>query len=268
MSATEGRDLDHDPGVLTLPPESVGLDRRAGRSVITETFDPDLVEGGTVPLQIAHHDSDPDDIGQLGARRRQDRDQVVEDLLGLGGDILRDRMIDRMRRRTARKRRSSRRPSTACGTGPVCGGASSVWMTSTKASSRSTTFVITDAGIARSVSCPPVGWSNRTPCRTTTLQRSLRRPVRFHRPPGDNEFPAGPELLQMTLQHVLHPCQRSGFAAWPASPARPASATPSRCRRRTPTDRPGPADRVGVPSSPCDRGGTTTACRTARTRRW
>ena len=95
-SATECGRLDHEAGVLTLASELVGLDGRAGGSVVTEPLRPDLVESRPVPLQIPHDDADPHHVGQLGAGRGQDGGQVVEDDVHLGGGVLGDDAVDRV----------------------------------------------------------------------------------------------------------------------------------------------------------------------------
>ena len=56
--------------------------------MVTEPFDPHLVERRPVPLQVPHDDADPHHVSELGIRRRQDGDQVVEDEVGLGRCIL------------------------------------------------------------------------------------------------------------------------------------------------------------------------------------
>jgi hypothetical protein len=64
--------------------------------VLTEPVGPYLVERRSVTLQVPHHDADSDDIRQRRVGGREDRDQVVEDLLGLRGDVLRYRVIFRV----------------------------------------------------------------------------------------------------------------------------------------------------------------------------
>ena len=51
--------------------------------MVAEMADPRCVEGRPVPLQVAHEDADPHDIGQARAGRGEDGGQVSEDLVRL-----------------------------------------------------------------------------------------------------------------------------------------------------------------------------------------
>jgi hypothetical protein len=123
--------FDHEPGFLASAAEVWRLDGRTGRPVLAEPLGPDLVEHRPVTLKIPHDDANPHHVGQRRAGGGQDRLEVGEDLFRLSPCVLGDGVVQRVGPNNA-DTWIQPPASTACGTGPVCDGAPSVWMIRTK----------------------------------------------------------------------------------------------------------------------------------------